>query len=387
MSATPKQLLASLQAGCRDGFFYVANHGVPQTLIDAAFAASKAFFALPPAAKAALAATPSATSGYRASGSTCVGAKGQAAPESRELMRYAATDCDVSRCTISSSSDAWPLPARQLLAGPAAEGVPLWPAELSSDPQQQQQQQDEALVPAGYQATILSYFEAVNSLATQLMRGAATALGLPEDALLADDAAAAVPAWQTLSLMRYAALASVPEQGVFAAGAHKDRFCCLTVLANTPDSRGLEALTADGMWYEVPPKPGCFIVNVGSLLELWSGGRCPASVHRVVNYSSAERYSIAFFRGNAPSTLVRPLLPPVGCGSVRAGAGQSAAANSSSSSSSSAAAESAAVVAADCTTLYQPVLFGDYLKGFSAAMNKAAAAAAAPAAAVAQVAG
>jgi isopenicillin N synthase-like dioxygenase len=230
---------------------------------------------------------------------------------------------------------------------------------------------------------VLSYFEAVNSLATQLMRGAATALGLPEDALLADDAAATVTAWQTLSLMRYAALVSMPEQGVFAAGAHKDRFCCFTVLANTPDSRGLEALTPDGVWYEVPPKSGCFTVNVGSLLELWSGGRFPASVHRVVNYSGDERYSIAFFRGNAPSTLVRPLLPPIGCGDVRSGAGQPAVPDNSSSSSSSA--ESAAEVAADCTTQYQPVLFGDYIKGFSAAFNRPAAGA--PAAAVAQVAG
>ena len=33
---------------CRDiGFFYVTNHGVPQTLIDAVFAQSKRFFALP----------------------------------------------------------------------------------------------------------------------------------------------------------------------------------------------------------------------------------------------------------------------------------------------------------------------------------------------------
>ncbi|KAF6262732.1 hypothetical protein COO60DRAFT_1267945 [Scenedesmus sp. NREL 46B-D3] len=203
------------------------------------------------------------------------------------------------------------------------------------------------------------------------MCGAAAALGLSEDALLAEDAAAAAPAWQTLSMMRYQARASVPEQGVFAAGAHKDRFCCLTILANTPGSRGLEALTDYGVWYEVPPKPGCFIVNVGSLLELWSGGRFPACVHRVVNYSGAERYSIAFFRGNAPSTVVRPLLPPVGDGDVRAGAHANGVSSSSTSTSSSSThTGSAAEVTADCTTLYQPVLFGEYLKGFGAAFNK-----------------
>ncbi|MGY9057573.1 MAG: 2-oxoglutarate and iron-dependent oxygenase domain-containing protein, partial [Alphaproteobacteria bacterium] len=36
------------------GFMYVTGHGIPQAFIDAAFAATKSFFAMPTAAKMAL---------------------------------------------------------------------------------------------------------------------------------------------------------------------------------------------------------------------------------------------------------------------------------------------------------------------------------------------
>lgn len=367
-----------------------------QALVDAAFAANRDFFALPSEVKAALASRPSTSSGYHSSCTVCVGAKGQAAPESRELIRYAATDCDVSK-----HPGGWPAHCRHLLDGPAAEGLPLWPAEAPASTSSVEGDDDAAAaagagaacVPAGYKSTVLSYFSAVNGLAKRLMAGAAEALGQAPDALLADDAAAPGPVWATLSLVHYPGnLPSDPSKGIFGAAAHKDRFCCFTVLANTPDSTGLEALTADGQWYEVPPKPGCFVVNVGSLLELWSGGRFPASVHRVANRDGRERYAIAFFRGNARETLVRPLLPPVNEGDVRAGAAATQQPQQQQSTTEgSIGTGGVGEVATDCTTCYKPVLFGDYLDSFKAAFsNKLApsgtATAGAGAAAVQQVA-
>jgi len=47
-----QRVAAAIGAACRDiGFFYVVDHGVPQALIDAAFAASRRFFAAPGAVK------------------------------------------------------------------------------------------------------------------------------------------------------------------------------------------------------------------------------------------------------------------------------------------------------------------------------------------------
>ena len=45
-----------IHKACREtGFFYLANHGVPQSLIDAQFAAAAEFFALPKENKEAIA--------------------------------------------------------------------------------------------------------------------------------------------------------------------------------------------------------------------------------------------------------------------------------------------------------------------------------------------
>ena len=107
-----------------------------------------------------------------------------------------------------------------------------------------------------------------------------------------------------------------------------------TLLANTPGSSGLEAQAADGSWYEVPPLPGAFIVNVGCLLEIFSNGHFKAPVHRVVNPGGTERYSAPFYRGAAPGTVLRPMVgPPTGCSSV------------------------------------EPVLCGDWMKGFATAFK------------------
>jgi len=54
--AAAAEVAKAIGAACRDvGFFYVAGHGVPITLMDEAFAQSRRFFALPLAAKEAIA--------------------------------------------------------------------------------------------------------------------------------------------------------------------------------------------------------------------------------------------------------------------------------------------------------------------------------------------
>jgi isopenicillin N synthase-like dioxygenase len=62
---------------------------------------------------------------------------------------------------------------------------------------------------------------------------------------------------------------------------------------------------------------GAFIINVGCLLEIFSNGVFKAPVHRVVNPSGRERFSSPFYRGAAPDTMLRPLVPPAaGQGSI-----------------------------------------------------------------------
>ena len=56
----------------------------------------------------------------------------------------------------------------------------------------------------------------------------------------------------------------------------------------------------DGSWIQADPLPGCLLVNVGDMLEALSGGRYPATRHRVRVPEQelrrrASRQSIVFF--------------------------------------------------------------------------------------------
>src|SRR6187402_2467703 len=67
-----------------------------------------------------------------------------------------------------------------------------------------------------------------------------------------------------------------------------------TVLA-PGDVRALEVLSRSGYWISAPPIDGCFIVNVGDQLQAWSNDLYVSTLHRVLNYSGVERYSVPFF--------------------------------------------------------------------------------------------
>jgi isopenicillin N synthase-like dioxygenase len=74
----------------------------------------------------------------------------------------------------------------------------------------------------------------------------------------------------------------------------------LTLLA-TDASPGLQiqprAGGADGAWFDVPPRHGAFIVNLGDLLERWTNGAFLSTRHRVISTSGRERFSMPFFFG------------------------------------------------------------------------------------------
>ncbi|RKP07799.1 hypothetical protein THASP1DRAFT_30398 [Thamnocephalis sphaerospora] len=64
---------------------------------------------------------------------------------------------------------------------------------------------------------------------------------------------------------------------------------------NDSSSASLEIRGHDGKWHRVQPLSGAFVVNIGSMLSLWTGGRYAATVHRVVHLSKEPRISVAAF--------------------------------------------------------------------------------------------
>lgn len=77
-------------------------------------------------------------------------------------------------------------------------------------------------------------------------------------------------------------------------GAHADYswFTLVNQLSPTP---ALEVLNENGAWISAPPIPNTLVCNVGDFLEIVTAGVLVSTVHRVVNRTGEERYSIPYF--------------------------------------------------------------------------------------------
>lgn len=89
-----------------------------------------------------------------------------------------------------------------------------------------------------------------------------------------------------------------PQKLTRGIGAHTD-FGTITLLLQDKVA-GLQVYDhATKEWLDVQPTPGAFVVNLGNLMMRWSNDKYISNLHRVINMSGEERYSIpVFFSGN-----------------------------------------------------------------------------------------
>jgi len=91
------------------------------------------------------------------------------------------------------------------------------------------------------------------------------------------------------------------------APAYFRRAVALTILAQDPVG-GLEVrCRGEQRWIRAEPPGDALTVNIGDLLELWSGGYLVSTLHRVVNTTGAQRYSFPYFAVPRYDTIVEPL--------------------------------------------------------------------------------
>jgi isopenicillin N synthase-like dioxygenase len=108
---------------------------------------------------------------------------------------------------------------------------------------------------------------------------------------------------------------ALPYSPLHFLSFHAKKRPVFTVLA-PGDVRALEVLNRDGQWISAPPRPGCFIVNVGDQLQSWTNDLYVSTRHRVQNFSGEERYSIPFFFSANFETVIEPIPELVGDGKV-----------------------------------------------------------------------
>lgn len=265
---------ANLRAACLEhGFFYCTGHGVPEALMQAVMDQTRALFDLPDAAKAALDKTHSdCNRGYETLGGQTL--QPGALPDRKEGY-YISEEI--------SQGDA--------RMGRFNHGPNIWPSDL----------------PA-FRPVMMAYFAALSVVGARLMRGMALSMDLEEDAL---DAFTYRPL-ATLRLLHYPpARPEVPDE--LGAGAHTD-FGGLTLLMQD-DVGGLQVKYGDG-WIEAPPIPGAYIVNLGDMIARWTNDRYKSTLHRVINRSGRERYSVPFFYTGNPDYVTRCVDTCLGPGEV-----------------------------------------------------------------------
>lgn len=88
-------------------------------------------------------------------------------------------------------------------------------------------------------------------------------------------------------------LSEVNEDEEIGLGAHSDYECFTLLLQDS--NPGLEILSPDGHWISAQPVEGGIVVNVADFLMRWTNDKYKSTVHRVVNRTAKERYSIPLF--------------------------------------------------------------------------------------------
>lgn len=260
-SSDPKARLAvaeQLRQACEErGFFYITNHGVDETLITEVFTQSRAFFAQTMEAKCAIDKRHSSCNrGYEPLRAQTLEAG--APPDLKESF-YAGRE-------IAADDP-------RVMAGRFNTGPNQWPDAL----------------PA-FREVMEHYYAAAHQLGETLVRGLAVSLAMPErffDDYLHDAAA-------TLRLLHYPPQPGNPLPGEKGCGEHTD-FGGITLLLQ--DSLGgLQVRDVKAQrWIDAPPVPGTYVVNIGDLFARWTNNRYVSTLHRVINVSGRERYSVPFF--------------------------------------------------------------------------------------------
>lgn len=246
-----------LREACMEtGFFYAADHGVDPAFCAGIFAEARRFFDLPLAMKERVGIVKGASqNGYSGIGGQQFDAA--TGPDNKESMYLG----------VDRAPDDPLVLARTPLHDPNP-----WPDFLP-----------------GWRQAVLAYFATMEEVARLLLSGLALSLDLAShhfDPCMINHMSA-------LRLLHYPPHPTADPTREVGCGTHTD-WGALTVLSQDMTG-GLEICLPSGRWIAAPPVPGTFIVNIGDMMARWTNDLYASTPHRVLNRSSLDRYSVAFF--------------------------------------------------------------------------------------------
>lgn len=251
------------------GFFAVEGHGIPRATIDRLYTVSRQFFEQPLEVKQRVAPpVPTYPRGYKGVGFEALAA-GNAVATPPDLKEY----YHFGRESLPADDPYY--------SGPEGRKYffrNIWPDE-----------------PLGFADAADEYYRAMDRLSQNLCRASALALGLDEH-FFGDKIDRHITA---VRINHYPRQENPPADGQLRAGAHTD-YGMLTILSGENAPGGLQVLTRQGTWVDVPTDRYRLVCNIGDLLMRWTNDRWVSNTHRVLNpprevARTSSRISIGFF--------------------------------------------------------------------------------------------
>ncbi|TVY38836.1 2-oxoglutarate-dependent dioxygenase, partial [Lachnellula subtilissima] len=279
-SAASGEVVEMVRDACvGTGFFQITGHGIPTKIQEAVFAGSKAFFEMDVEEKKKLDRSVSVGASNR--GYEVIGGQGLQEGMLPDLKEGFYIGHEI------------PATDPRVLAHAFLVGPNLWPP----------------LPRAVFQDPMTAYFAAMYSLSLRVMELVAATLPYGKDVFKGFVGPEAVA---SVRLLHYPPGKEEGEgEGQLGAGAHTD-FGAVTLLLQDGVG-GLQVWDnghghgGKGAWVDVQPARDAYVVNVGDMLQMLTEGRYKSGLHRVVNRSGRDRYSVPFFFDGNVDFVLRPL--------------------------------------------------------------------------------
>ncbi|KAH8423765.1 isopenicillin N synthase family dioxygenase [Aspergillus melleus] len=266
--------LTQIRQACQDhGFFQIINHGIPDGIQADILSQARDLFSLPVEVK------------ERYSMDTGTDNRGYERLRAQNFEKRGLGDLKEG---FYLGKDL-PVDHPSVQAGNFSQGPNRYPAEIRD--------------ADGFKRVADEYHERMSVLAGELMSVVALTLGMEEASFegFCEEPVA------ILRLLKYPAQ-EVPLEGKGEGlergiGAHTD-FGAITILLQD-DKGGLQVWDRESSeWADVVPVPGALVVNLGNMMMRWTNDRYLSNLHRVINHSGEDRYSVPFFFSGNPDYVV-----------------------------------------------------------------------------------
>uniref|UniRef100_H3GMJ1 Fe2OG dioxygenase domain-containing protein n=1 Tax=Phytophthora ramorum TaxID=164328 RepID=H3GMJ1_PHYRM len=249
------------------GFFYVANHALPEQEVDQFQAAMRSFFQLPMEIKRTIRRSATNSRGYFDDELT------KNKTDWKECLDFAGANED----------------------GPVNDKH----ERLGHD--QNQWIQDKHL--PGFRDEMFQYYHQMEYISRRLLKVFAVALG--EEPAFFDQFFHG----DNSSFLRLNHYPVAPEPEKTMGVNHHTDAGALTILLQDDEVASLQAFHRESQtWTLVPPRKGTYTINIGDMVQVWSNDKFVAPLHRVLANGGADRFSAPFFYNPSYKAQVEPIV-------------------------------------------------------------------------------